>query len=110
MLIECIALGLAENGAKLWLDTSSISVAIVNAFNSAANDYYERLPKQSKRKSTKETNMKLQKGNSLDIEMEGPVAIHRVSPVALAKAIKNEAELDGMRQAHLRYKNMFLIH
>lgn len=93
---------LAENGAKLWLDTSSISVAIVNTFNSASNDYYQRLAKQSKRKSTKGSNMKLQEGKSLDIEMEGPVTIHRASPVALAKAIKNEAELDGMRQAHLR--------
>jgi len=44
--------------------------------------------------------MQLQEGKSLDIEMEGPVTIHRASPEALAESIKNEAELDGMRQAH----------
>ena len=53
-----------------------------------------------KRKSTKDSNMQLQEGKSLDIEMEGPVTIHRASPEALAESIKNEAELDGMRQAH----------
>ena len=54
--------------------------------------------------------MKLQEGNSPGNEMKGLVAIHRFSPVALAKAIKSETKLDGMRKDQLRYKNMFVIH
>eukprot|EP01018_Ginkgo_biloba_P032583 Gb_05542 [translate_table: standard] len=91
---------LAECRAKLWLDTSCINVAIVGAFSSACNRFYEKLA--NKRKGLKEAKMKSQEEKSLEIEMEGPVEIHKSSPVALAKAIKNDAELNGMRQAHLR--------
>nr|ATB19836.1 metallopeptidase M24 family protein [Juniperus oxycedrus] len=92
---------LANCGSKLWLDTSCTNVAIVDAFHSACNKYFENLPKRSKQKSIKERN-KLVNAKSIDSEMEGPLAIHKASPVAIAKAIKNGAELDGMRQAHLR--------
>lgn len=37
-----------------------------------------------------------------DGQPSGPTAVYRSSPIALAKALKNDAELEGMRNAHLR--------
>jgi Xaa-Pro aminopeptidase len=30
-------------------------------------------------------------------------AVYNVSPVALAKSVKNDAEIEGMKSSHLRY-------
>lgn len=87
--------GLASKGSKLWLDSSRVSVAIKNAFDDACAQYYEDLEiARSKRSSKGKT--------AFDEELNGPAALHRPSPVGIAKAIKNDAELEGMRQAHLR--------
>lgn len=83
---------LAEDGAKLWLDGSRLSVAIKNAFSDACLEYYENLAIVRSHVAV---------GNEAT-EANGPAALHRASPVGLVKAIKNAAELDGMRQAHLR--------
>ena len=40
--------------------------------------------------------------NSSLRQLAGSAAVLRASPVALAKAVKNEAELAGMHEAHLR--------
>lgn len=32
----------------------------------------------------------------------GPSTFYRSSPISLAKAVKNHAELEGMRSSHLR--------
>ena len=69
-----------------------MSVAIKNAFDDACVQYYEDLEISRSRKRNKEQKE----------ELDGPAALHRPSPVGIAKAIKNEAELEGMRQAHLR--------
>jgi Xaa-Pro aminopeptidase len=88
---------LAAEGAKLWLDSSRVSVAIKNAFDDACAQYYEDLEiARSKKRGSKE------RLNTDRDELDGPAALHRPSPVGIAKAIKNEAELEGMRQAHLR--------
>lgn len=70
-------------------------MAIKNAFDDACAQYYEDLEiARSKRSSKGKT--------AFDEELNGPAALHRPSPVGIAKAIKNDAELEGMRQAHLR--------
>ncbi|GAB2280214.1 Aminopeptidase P2 [Dionaea muscipula] len=33
---------------------------------------------------------------------DGPTGVYRSSPLAVAKAVKNEAEIEGMRNSHLR--------
>lgn len=89
---------LAAEGAKLWLDSAKISVAIKNAFDDACAQYYEDLEvaRSKKKRSSKEQ-------STIDKEeLDGPAALHRPSPLGIAKAIKNDAELEGMRQAHLR--------
>lgn len=89
---------LASNGCKLWLDPSRVSVAIINTFEAACSEYYKKC-KKSKKSGQAE---KGPSNSESQHESDGPAALQRTSPVALAKAKKNVAELDGMRQAHLR--------
>ena len=49
--------------------------------------------------SDKET---IQLSGSNDTPAIGPIGFCRPSPVTFAKAVKNEAELEGMRNSHLR--------
>lgn len=80
---------LAARGGGLWLDTSSINAAIVNTYRSACDKYF------SERGHQNET----ERSNG---ESSGPCAVYRSSPISLAKAVKNDAELEGMRNSHLR--------
>lgn len=86
---------LAAKGANLWLDTSSVNAAIVNAYESACYKY----PWDSATKSRKKRNANLNSNG----QSGGPCAVYRSSPVSLSKAVKNDAELEGMRNCHLRY-------
>ncbi|XP_015875200.2 aminopeptidase P2 [Ziziphus jujuba] len=83
---------LASQGAQLWLDTSSVNAAIVNAYNTACERYYKSLENKSKSK----TDDGINGWSSL------PKGVYKVSPLSLAKAIKNAEELEGMRNSHLR--------
>ncbi|KAI7745417.1 hypothetical protein M8C21_016570 [Ambrosia artemisiifolia] len=77
---------LAARGAHLWLDTSSVNAAISSTYATACDKYLE-------------TNGSKNKGNNLS---GAPTALCKSSPVSLAKAVKNHAELEGMRSSHLR--------
>ncbi|MFS7946137.1 putative xaa-Pro aminopeptidase [Helianthus anomalus] len=77
---------LAARGAHLWLDTSSVNAAISSTYATACDKYLERLSSKSK-------------GNNL---YGAPTALYKSSPISLAKAIKNHAELEGMLNSHLR--------
>ncbi|KAI6692458.1 hypothetical protein NL676_020168 [Syzygium grande] len=79
---------LAKQGGNLWLDTSSMNAAIVNTYKSACDNY---LNKNSK--------ARVQNYNGRSAM---PSGVYRVSPISLAKAVKNDAELQGMRNSHLR--------
>ncbi|KAL0413106.1 UNVERIFIED_CONTAM: Aminopeptidase P2 [Sesamum radiatum] len=83
---------LALKGACLWLDTSSVSAAIVNTFKSACDKYISTAGVNSNKKAVL---------NGPDGQSCGPSVVYRSSPVSLAKAVKNEAELEGMRNCHL---------
>lgn len=86
---------MATKGAHLWLDTSSVNAAIVNTFKNACEQYFESLNKRSKkRQKSTENDSACQNG--------GPAGLRKASPISLAKAVKNEAELEGMRNSHLR--------
>ncbi|XP_078181466.1 metallopeptidase M24 family protein [Carex rostrata] len=78
---------LALKGTKLWLDSSSVNAAIVSVFRSACERYSTELNNNS---------------SNQNIHYGGPDAVYKVSPVALAKAVKNNAEIEGMKNAHLR--------
>lgn len=98
-LYDLILYRLASNGCKLWLDPSRVSVAIINTFEAACSEYYKKCKKSKKSGKTE----KGPSNSESQHESDGPAALQRTSPIALAKAKKNVAELDGMRQAHLRY-------
>ncbi|KAL2612171.1 hypothetical protein R1flu_023863 [Riccia fluitans] len=80
---------LALRGAKLWLDASKVSVAINNAFSDACVQYYSNLSN-------------IASSERQDREANGPASLHRMSPISRAKALKNDTELKGMKNAHLR--------
>ncbi|RAL52500.1 hypothetical protein DM860_007357 [Cuscuta australis] len=85
---------LAEKGANLWLDKSSVNAAIENAYTSACDRYSRSLGGRKGNKG----------GTSLDSNgvSREPQALYRSSPVSMAKAVKNSAELEGMQSCHLR--------
>ncbi|KAI4349980.1 hypothetical protein L6164_010513 [Bauhinia variegata] len=85
---------LAAEGASLWMDSSSVNAAIVNSYKAACDRYYQS------QDSTNKTRIKAF-GESNE-QSNPPTAVHKFSPVSLAKAIKNESELEGMRNSHLR--------
>ncbi|WOL04239.1 putative Xaa-Pro aminopeptidase P [Canna indica] len=84
---------LAANGAKLWLDPSSANAAIVNIFKSACDKH-----KGTRKREKKE----LDASTKIQDIYEGPFGLYKVSPVTMAKAVKNRAEIEGMCNAHLR--------
>lgn len=84
-------------GAHLWLDTSSVNAAIVNTYKSACERYYGSLGN----KSNKNKNISLSYDGT-NGQSGGPAEICRTSPIAMAKAVKNQAELEGMCGSHLR--------
>lgn len=77
---------LAARGAHLWLDTASVNAAIASTYATACDKFLESLGSKSK-------------GKNLS---GAPSALCKSSPVSLAKAVKNDAELEGMRNSHLR--------
>ncbi|XP_031376726.1 aminopeptidase P2 [Punica granatum] len=88
--------GLAKEGANLWLDTSSVNAAIVNTYKSACEKYF----RGNGNKKSKKSKMRPSDGSTSQSKV--PTGVYRMSPISLAKAVKNDAELDGMRNSHLR--------
>ncbi|KAJ7977972.1 Xaa-Pro aminopeptidase [Quillaja saponaria] len=85
---------LAAQGAHLWLDTSSVNAAIVNTYKSACDQY--SIGQGSKSKTRTKTR------DESNEQFGGPTVVRRPSPISVAKAIKNPAELEGMQSSHLR--------
>lgn len=78
---------LAARGVKLWLDPSCINAAIVSTYRSACDKFVGEPEKSS---------------SSSNGQPGGPSAVYLSSPISLAKAVKNDTELEGMRNSHLR--------
>lgn len=83
---------LAVEGAHLLIDREAVNAAIVNTFKSTSNN-----KKEHKSKSYGRSN-----GG-----VNGAAAVYRNSPISMAKALKNHAEIEGMRNSHLRYSSAF---
>ncbi|KAJ6384494.1 hypothetical protein OIU78_027738, partial [Salix suchowensis] len=77
---------------RLWFDTSSVNAAIVNTYKSACDRHFEI------HASDRKGNLH----NGSNDQSWGPSGVYRASPISLAKAVKNHAELEGMRNSHLR--------
>lgn len=93
---------MAAQEAKLWLDTSSVNAAIVNTFKSACNRYHGSNGNKNNKKIGSDTSVNNQAHEGLDVQVKGPAVLCKPSPVTLAKAVKNHAEIEGMKNSHLR--------
>jgi len=85
---------MAEKGTKIWIDEDKVSVntydEAMKGIKAAENNIDESRPA----KVAKSDNS----GGGNDSNQQIKLG---VSPIPMAKAIKNEAELEGMREAHL---------
>eukprot|EP00898_Chlorokybus_atmophyticus_P005799 jgi/Chlat1/621/Chrsp103S08590 len=88
---------LAASSTKLWMDLAKVSFAVFATAESGSED--------AKKKEKAKERRKMGSPNGVtdggDIVRASPV-IASTSPITMAKATKNEAELEGMRKAHLR--------
>ncbi|KAL9272539.1 Aminopeptidase P2-like protein [Drosera capensis] len=85
---------LVLEGACLWIDGSSVNAAIVNTFKTSCDKHLEK--SSNKKKDNAGTHA------VINGKISGPTGVYRSSPVAVSKAVKNQAEIDGMRSSHLR--------
>ncbi|XP_020580003.1 probable Xaa-Pro aminopeptidase P isoform X2 [Phalaenopsis equestris] len=92
---------LAGQGAKLLFDSSTVNAAIVSIFNSASNRHFHRPENKVKGKIGQETRLESTKQDKM-AQIIGQNTLFKISPISLAKALKNDAEIKGMRNAHLR--------
>lgn len=92
---------LAEKGAKLWLDSSSVNAAIVSVFRSSCDRYAKKVGK-SGTQIKKEASSDEPTTRSPGVQNGSLNGLYKVSPVTLAKSVKNEAEIEGMKNSHLR--------
>ncbi|KAF5746740.1 hypothetical protein HS088_TW06G00914 [Tripterygium wilfordii] len=81
---------LGGHGAQIWMDPSSVNAAIVDTYKSAFDRYLGTIGH-----GTKTLN-----GSSGQSWVS--MGVYKRSPISLAKAIKNPAEIEGMRNSHLR--------
>lgn len=92
---------LAARGTRLWLDSSSVNAAIVSVFNSACDRRIGMVGNEVKNRFGQETSSE-DAQRKKNVQIEGPVVHYQASPISLAKALKNDAEVEGMRNSHLR--------
>ncbi|CAI5492359.1 unnamed protein product [Closterium sp. Naga37s-1] len=106
------------HGARLWLDPSSASSAVLCSVEAACAQYYEQRASgkggfggkkgkkgekgEKKSKEGKGGKGKEERGGAGGEEVEGPAVLSRTTPISLAKALKNESEIEGMKNAHIR--------
>jgi Xaa-Pro aminopeptidase len=93
---------LAEKGAKLWLDSSSVNAAIVSVFRSGCDRYMKKRG-MAGRQTGKESSSDEPAIKSHGDQNSAVNGLYKVSPVTLAKSVKNKAEIRGMKNSHLRY-------
>ncbi|CAI7793399.1 unnamed protein product [Closterium sp. NIES-54] len=108
----------AMEGARLWLDPSSASSAVLCSVEATCAQFYEQRASgkggiggkkgkkgekgEKKGKEGKGGKAKEERGVGGGEEVEGPAVLSRTTPISLAKALKNESEIEGMKNAHIR--------
>ncbi|XP_010546700.1 PREDICTED: probable Xaa-Pro aminopeptidase P [Tarenaya hassleriana] len=85
---------LAQLRAQLWMDPSTLNIAIISTYKTACEKYSGKSEGKNKPKTKIADD-----SNGYSAKSSG---IFRPSPISWAKAIKNDAELQGMKNSHLR--------
>ncbi|GIL68768.1 hypothetical protein Vafri_22006 [Volvox africanus] len=95
---------IAASGGRLWMDPARVSYAVYKAAKKATAD-----AASSKKRSREDQHEGVAHGSEVNGHGNGAKTrsthfrpVELASPVTAAKAIKNAAELSGMREAHLR--------
>lgn len=85
---------LAAEGAQLWLDPYSANAAVMHTYKLSRDKYIESTGNKRKYKA--------KTYDDVNGRSAGAAGVFRPSPVSVSKALKNTAELEGMRNSHLR--------
>lgn len=99
----------AKAGKRVWADPNKVSLAIFETVEEAGGEAAVAARAKARRRGGAAPSGSGKKGGSSDASAPAAAAaaakapiLESASPLAMAKAIKNTAELDGMREAHLR--------
>ncbi|XP_047179946.1 aminopeptidase P2 isoform X2 [Vigna umbellata] len=95
------------DGAKLFVDDSKVTEEVRDHLKKADIQIrtYNSIISEIERYYRNRENKHKTRTNGFDGSIESsdvPFAVHKVSPVSISKAIKNESELEGMQNCHLR--------
>lgn len=79
-----------------------MNAAIVSVFRSGCDRYMKERGKTGRQigKEAASDDPTIKKRGVQNMELNG---LYKASPVTLAKSVKNEAEIRGMKNSHLRY-------
>ncbi|KAL3145608.1 hypothetical protein ABBQ32_003156 [Trebouxia sp. C0010 RCD-2024] len=89
----------AKTGSKIWIDPGKVSYAITASARQAFEERTAGKASPRKRPRTDNGGTEAPQPTALDASI---LFVEKPSPIALAKAIKNKVEVEGMREAHLR--------
>ncbi|KAG2437467.1 hypothetical protein HXX76_006117 [Chlamydomonas incerta] len=96
----------AAAGGRLWLDPGRTSYAVyqaaAKAFAEAAGAGSKKRPREEEEEEGQAANGNGHAAAAKPAAAAAFKAVELPSPITAAKAIKNAAELEGMREAHLR--------
>ncbi|CBI36798.3 unnamed protein product, partial [Vitis vinifera] len=101
------------DGAKLFIDDSKVSPEVMDHLKNAGIELrpYESILAEIKNLAAKgahlwlDTSSRKNKSEAYGVangQSGVPTGVYKISPILLAKAVKNQAELEGMRNSHLR--------
>ena len=88
---------MAQSGSKIWIDEDKVSIKTFDDAMDGIASFVRpsKVPKILDANENENNNNNNNNNNNSDKIRKG------VSPIPMAKAIKNDKELDGMREAHL---------
>ena len=99
---EAVAVLAAVPGMKIWMDPGKVSFAMKTAALEGSSNSTGGGVKTRKRGRTDEEEEATTPNENELPPKQNSIVLEKVSPVSAAKAVKNEAELAGMREAHIR--------
>ncbi|KAK3274580.1 hypothetical protein CYMTET_17242 [Cymbomonas tetramitiformis] len=91
-----------KTGGRVWLDKEAVSVAVENAATSAVEAAAASDAAKARAKVRRKGGKGAHAADEARSDARQKKLVEGTSPLAMDKAVKNQAELAGMREAHLR--------
>lgn len=100
----------AKEGVRIWMDPAKVSYAmkmVALEASGAMNNTTQQQEKSSGSRGTRKRGRNSSGNGTETVDgtnaaSSAPIVLEKTSPVGQAKAVKNEKELAGMREAHVR--------